>query len=220
VCGCVHRSPRVRRTTCTCVGDARQARKNRPRRTIRERDAASPGTDAFWVGSLFVSDTSAAPSRGCVWIPALRRRDSMQPHMHELSIAVSLVDAGCDELPKLGRVRVRSVGVRIGVLSGVAPEVLKFAFTSRPTNREGEHKLLKYQRFCYTADVVTTIDLAAPIDFDRHTLRQHRAGDAGSGDPGGRGANGRRLRGADGTARTSGRLARVFTGASRVKSSH
>jgi hydrogenase nickel incorporation protein HypA/HybF len=48
--------------------------------------------------------------------------------MHELSIAMSLVDAVCDELPKLGRVSVRSVHVRIGALSGVVPDALTFAF--------------------------------------------------------------------------------------------
>ena len=49
--------------------------------------------------------------------------------MHELSIAVSLVEAICDELPTLGDVRVRSVRVRVGELSGVAPEALSFAFS-------------------------------------------------------------------------------------------
>jgi len=48
--------------------------------------------------------------------------------MHELSIAVSLVDAVCDELPKLGRVSVRSVRVRVGALSGVVGDALTFAF--------------------------------------------------------------------------------------------
>jgi hydrogenase nickel incorporation protein HypA/HybF len=49
--------------------------------------------------------------------------------MHELSIALSLVDAVCDELPRLGdRVTVRSVRVRVGPLSGVVPHALAFAF--------------------------------------------------------------------------------------------
>jgi hydrogenase nickel incorporation protein HypA/HybF len=49
--------------------------------------------------------------------------------MHELSIAVSLVDAICEELPRLGDgVRVRAVRLRIGSLSGVAPAALTFAF--------------------------------------------------------------------------------------------
>jgi hydrogenase nickel incorporation protein HypA/HybF len=49
--------------------------------------------------------------------------------VHELSIAISLVDAVCDELPRLGnRVNVRRVLVRIGPLSGVVPDALQFAF--------------------------------------------------------------------------------------------
>src|SRR5262245_49763126 len=49
--------------------------------------------------------------------------------MHELSIAVSLVDAICEELPKLGDgVEVRAVKVRVGSRSGVAREALAFAF--------------------------------------------------------------------------------------------
>jgi len=49
--------------------------------------------------------------------------------VHELSIAISLVDAVCDELPRLGdRVSVRRVLVRIGPLSVVVPDALQFAF--------------------------------------------------------------------------------------------
>jgi hydrogenase nickel incorporation protein HypA/HybF len=49
--------------------------------------------------------------------------------MHELSIAVSLVEAVCDELPTLGPdVAVRAVRLRVGPLSGVVPEALTFAF--------------------------------------------------------------------------------------------
>lgn len=52
----------------------------------------------------------------------------MHVAMHELSIAVSLIDAICDELPRLGRVSVRSVRVRVGALSGVVADALTFAF--------------------------------------------------------------------------------------------
>lgn len=49
--------------------------------------------------------------------------------MHELSIALSLVDCICEELPRLGEpIRIRCVHVRVGALSGVAPEALAFAF--------------------------------------------------------------------------------------------
>jgi hydrogenase nickel incorporation protein HypA/HybF len=49
--------------------------------------------------------------------------------MHELSIAMSLVDAVCEEMPRLGeRVTVRSVRIRVGPLSGVVAHALAFAF--------------------------------------------------------------------------------------------
>src|SRR4051794_25002965 len=48
--------------------------------------------------------------------------------MHELSIAMSLVDAICEELPSLGAVRVRAVRVRVGALSGVVGQALAFSF--------------------------------------------------------------------------------------------
>lgn len=49
--------------------------------------------------------------------------------MHELSIAISLVEAVCDELPQWGRnVTVRRIVVRVGPLSGVVSDALAFAF--------------------------------------------------------------------------------------------
>jgi hydrogenase nickel incorporation protein HypA/HybF len=49
--------------------------------------------------------------------------------MHELSIAMSLIDAVCEELPRLGEgASVRSVRIRVGPLSGVVPRALAFAF--------------------------------------------------------------------------------------------
>jgi hydrogenase nickel incorporation protein HypA/HybF len=49
--------------------------------------------------------------------------------MHELSIALSLIDAVCEELPRLGpSASVRSVHVRIGPRSGVVADALRFAF--------------------------------------------------------------------------------------------
>jgi hydrogenase nickel incorporation protein HypA/HybF len=48
--------------------------------------------------------------------------------MHELSIALSLIDAVCDELPRMGGVLVRRVHVRVGPGSGVVAEALRFAF--------------------------------------------------------------------------------------------
>jgi hydrogenase nickel incorporation protein HypA/HybF len=48
--------------------------------------------------------------------------------MHELSIALSLVELASEELARLGDVRLGAVHVRVGTLSGVVPEALRFSF--------------------------------------------------------------------------------------------
>ena len=48
--------------------------------------------------------------------------------MHELSIAVSLVEAACEKAAELGGVRVETLNVRLGALSGVVREALEFSF--------------------------------------------------------------------------------------------
>jgi len=48
--------------------------------------------------------------------------------VHELSIALSLVDAACEKAAALGDVRVDAVFVRIGPLSGVVRDALAFCF--------------------------------------------------------------------------------------------
>lgn len=48
--------------------------------------------------------------------------------MHELSIAVSLVDVACEEADRLGGVRVEALHVRLGALSGVVKHALAFSF--------------------------------------------------------------------------------------------
>ena len=48
--------------------------------------------------------------------------------MHELSVALSLVDVACEKAAALGDVRVDAVFVRLGPLSGVVRESLLFCF--------------------------------------------------------------------------------------------
>jgi hydrogenase nickel incorporation protein HypA/HybF len=48
--------------------------------------------------------------------------------MHELSIAMSLVDAACEEAERLGNVQVETLHLRLGALSGVVREALEFSF--------------------------------------------------------------------------------------------
>lgn len=48
--------------------------------------------------------------------------------MHELSIAMSLVESLEQELARLGDLTVTTVNLRIGALSGVVPEALEFSW--------------------------------------------------------------------------------------------
>ena len=59
--------------------------------------------------------------------------------MHELSIALSLIELACDKVRAVGDVRVEAVCIRVGRLSGVATEALSFCFdaAARGTAVEG-----------------------------------------------------------------------------------
>lgn len=48
--------------------------------------------------------------------------------MHELSIALSLIEAACEEAERQGDVRVDALHLRLGALSGVVREALEFSF--------------------------------------------------------------------------------------------
>ena len=48
--------------------------------------------------------------------------------VHELSIAVSLVEVACEKAASLGDVRVEALHLRLGALSGVVREALLFSF--------------------------------------------------------------------------------------------
>jgi len=48
--------------------------------------------------------------------------------MHELSIAISLVELATEELERMGQVRASAIHLRLGSLSGVAGEALLAAF--------------------------------------------------------------------------------------------
>lgn len=59
--------------------------------------------------------------------------------MHELSIAVSLVDMACEKAESLGDVRVEALHLRLGPLSGVVKDALLFSFdlATKGTTIEG-----------------------------------------------------------------------------------
>lgn len=48
--------------------------------------------------------------------------------VHEMSVALSLVEAACEKASALGGVKVTSLHVRVGALSGVVKDALLFAF--------------------------------------------------------------------------------------------
>jgi hydrogenase nickel incorporation protein HypA/HybF len=48
--------------------------------------------------------------------------------MHELSVAIDLIDAASAEMAKLGPVRLKAVHLRLGPLSGVVKHALQFSF--------------------------------------------------------------------------------------------
>ena len=49
--------------------------------------------------------------------------------MHELSIAVNIVDIANEELVRHGGERIRAIHIQLGPLSGVAKEALLFSFS-------------------------------------------------------------------------------------------
>ncbi|MGB6222180.1 MAG: hydrogenase maturation nickel metallochaperone HypA [Haloferula sp.] len=50
--------------------------------------------------------------------------------MHEVSIMQSALDSAMEELHKAGGDRITRMKLRVGVLSGVVPEALEFAFAA------------------------------------------------------------------------------------------
>ena len=65
--------------------------------------------------------------------------------MHELSIAQSLITSVLQEKEDRGLTSIRSIGLRIGVLSGVLPDALEFSFEAARENTALEHTELKIE---------------------------------------------------------------------------
>ena len=65
--------------------------------------------------------------------------------MHELSIAVSIVDIAQEQLSRHGGERVRAVHLELGPLAGVAREALLFSFglASEGTPVEGSQLIIE-----------------------------------------------------------------------------
>jgi hydrogenase nickel incorporation protein HypA/HybF len=56
------------------------------------------------------------------------KRHNRVKRMHELSIAISLVEAAQEEMQKLGRVEVLAIHLELGPLSGVVRDALEFSY--------------------------------------------------------------------------------------------
>ena len=86
--------------------------------------------------------------------------------MHELSIALSLVDAACEAAAPLGNVRVEALHVRLCALSGVVKEALAFSFdmAARGTAIDGARldiEEVPVTAHCPGCDVERTVDAAS-----------------------------------------------------------
>jgi hydrogenase nickel incorporation protein HypA/HybF len=67
-------------------------------------------------------------ARAVIWIALFVWPPRYAGWVHELSIAVSLVELASEEAGRLGDVRVEALHVRIGPLAGVVEEALRFSF--------------------------------------------------------------------------------------------
>ena len=65
--------------------------------------------------------------------------------MHELSIAVSLVELACEEVERRQLQRVQALHVRIGPLSGIVTDALRFSFDVAAAGTPIEGALLKVE---------------------------------------------------------------------------
>jgi hydrogenase nickel incorporation protein HypA/HybF len=84
----------------------------------------NPGSPA---GAVVIDSREA----GATSVPKAARVPLLQRgfrDMHELSIALALVDLACEERERLGRVRVEALHLRLGALAGVAKDALAFSF--------------------------------------------------------------------------------------------
>lgn len=95
--------------------------------------------------------------------------------MHELSIALALVDAASEERRRLGDVRVDALYVRIGQLAAVVPDALLFSFdlAAEGTAIAGARLEIESQ------PIIVSCATCGPSTLDAWTgLRCPRCGDA------------------------------------------
>ena len=71
--------------------------------------------------------------------------------MHELSIALALIDAAGEELGRLGASRIVALHVRVGPLSGVVSDALRFSFDLAAAGTPVEGARLQVEETAATA---------------------------------------------------------------------
>ena len=82
--------------------------------------------------------------------------------VHELSIALALVDAACEERARLGDVRINALHVRLGPLAGVVEEALTFSFALAAAGTDIDGARLEFDRaplraYCPRCNDIRTI---------------------------------------------------------------
>jgi hydrogenase nickel incorporation protein HypA/HybF len=65
--------------------------------------------------------------------------------MHEMSIALSLIELASDELERLQGVNVRALHLQVGKLSAVVPDALRFSFDLASQGTPFEHARLEIE---------------------------------------------------------------------------
>lgn len=65
--------------------------------------------------------------------------------MHEASIIEAVLDRACEEARKAGATRVDRIRLRVGVLAGVVPEALTFAFEALRQGTPASQALLEVE---------------------------------------------------------------------------
>jgi len=83
--------------------------------------------------------------------------------MHELSIAMSIVDVAAEEAVRCGAVHVNAVHLKLGPLSGVVKDALLFSYTlaSEGTSLDGSQLLIEdvpVMAFCPRCQQLQTIE--------------------------------------------------------------
>jgi len=83
--------------------------------------------------------------------------------MHELSIALSIVDLASNEAIEQGAARVGTVHLKIGALSGVVEDALRFSYQLACEGTNLEHSSLVIEQiqpaiFCATCDTERSVE--------------------------------------------------------------